>query len=256
VTSTGGQRVAKGLRRVGVVAGVAWLLACGAMFALQRRLLFPAPPAQAYPPGWVVETSTAGLPMVRFAGDPMVVYLHGNASSVSRRPDVVRRLQEQGLGVLMVEYPGYAGAPGSPSEEGLYAAGRAALATLPTPPVCLGQSLGSGVATKLAAEDGCARVVLLAPYTSIAEVASDRYWFLPVRLLIRDPFDSLGRAAQVRVPTLVVQGDHDEVIAPALGRHLADALPNAELWVRPGFHHNDLWDQELSARIARFARGE
>lgn len=111
-------------RRFALVVLTAYAVVCGLMFGLQRRLLFPAPAQMPFPEGWNVQTSATGLPIAVFAGRPAVVYFHGNATSVARLGHVQKQISDQGFGLILPEYPGYAGAPGTPIEAGIFAAAR------------------------------------------------------------------------------------------------------------------------------------
>jgi pimeloyl-ACP methyl ester carboxylesterase len=220
---------------------VGYVALCAVLFVFQRALLYPAP-------------KTKGPPATA-PGRPTAVYFHGNAQSAAELGWLARWFSEQGVGFVAVEYPGYGEVPGNPSEEGLYAAAEAALKSLGHDDVILvGQSLGSGVAVEMATRGWGKRLVLLSPYTSIPDAAQAAFPFVPARWLVRDQFDSASKAARVKIPTLVVHGDADEVVPHALGAKLAPML-NAELFTAMGGTHNDLWDRpEVRQRIAAFLR--
>jgi pimeloyl-ACP methyl ester carboxylesterase len=122
----------------------------------------------------------------------------------------------------------------------------------------MGQSLGSGVAAEMARRGLGARLVLLSPYTSIPEVAARVVPILPGRLLVRDRFATAEKAPEIRVPTLIVHGEKDELIPVAMGRELGRRFPQVTVEVIAEAHHNDLFapphGAELVARIAAFAR--
>ncbi|MBF5041820.1 alpha/beta hydrolase [Aggregicoccus sp. 17bor-14] len=249
-----------------------YLLLCVLVWAGQRALMFPAPRAAVpLPGGRGYARVEAGVLLVRAPPQepaPWVVYFHGNGEQLSDLEGTAEALQARGLGFLGVEYPGYGWAGGAPTEAGLYAAGRSALAWLqrergvgPERVVLLGRSLGSGVAVQLAQEGRCARLVLVSPYTSMGDMAAAVFPWLPGRLLVRDRFDSLSKAAGLHVPTLVVHGTRDEVVPVAQGRRLAAAIPGASaLWVE-GAGHNDVLERGWGGaqpfeRVVQFARGD
>jgi fermentation-respiration switch protein FrsA (DUF1100 family) len=178
---------------------------------------------------------------------PVIVYCHGNGGNISYRGDRLLRFARQGFGVLLLEYRGYGGNPGHPSEEGLYADARAALKFLdaaditPERRVLYGESLGTGVAVRLASEQTVGALVLEAPYTRLADVGAAHFPSFLVRLILRDRFDSVARIALVKAPLLVLHGERDEVIPVALGRALfAAANKPKEIWIAPQGNHNDL----------------
>ena len=131
-------------------------------------------------------------------GHPVIAYFHGNGGHIGYRAERLRWFARNGYGVLMAEYRGYGGNPGTPSESGLVADGAAALDFLggegiaPNRLVIYGESLGSGVAVPLAAQREVASLILEAPFTSVAEVAQYHYSFIPASALVRDRFELAG----------------------------------------------------------------
>jgi len=200
-----------------------------------------------------VETRSAdGLSLLAWyhppLGDraPVLVYFHGNAGHIGHRADRVRPYIDAGFGALLVEYRGYGGNPGHPTEEGLYADARAAVDFLtqqgvtPERMVFYGESLGTAVAVQIALERGCAALVLEAPFTSVAAVAQSRYWMFPVRRLVLDKFDSLAKIGQVHCPLFVMHGEGDGVVPIRYGRQLYEAArgPKESKWFPEGTHTN------------------
>jgi len=135
-------------------------------------------------------------------------------------------LTETGDGLLGVEYRGYPGSTGSPSEEGLLRDGEATYAKaleLGFPAdhiVAMGESLGTGVAVDLAARHPVAALVLDSPFSATVDVAAARYWMFPVRLLMRDQFRSDERIGKVSAPVLMVHGTADRTIAIGFAERL------------------------------------
>ncbi|MCP5368257.1 MAG: alpha/beta hydrolase [Hyphomicrobiales bacterium] len=196
-------------------------------------------------------------------GRATVLYFHGNGGNIGYRAFKARRLLDAGYGVLLAGYRGYGGNPGQPGEEGFHADARAALAFLggrgvaPADVVLYGESLGTGVAVRLAAETAktqpVAAVVLEAPYDSIAEVAAAHYPYVPVGMLLKDRFESAGRVAAIGAPLLVVHGEQDGVVPVAHGLKLfkAAVAPKEAEWF-PDAAHNDLYDHGAGERILAF----
>ena len=194
-----------------------------------------------------------------FHSRPVVMILHGNAGHAGYRFPKFAALMEAGFNVLFLEYRGYGGNPGNPTESGLKQDTAAAIRYLedqgfPTTQVVLyGESLGSGLAIDQASNKRFAAVVLEAPYTSIADVAQDHYWFLPARWLTRDRFDSLSKIKQINAPLLILHGNKDQVIDPEHGRRMfaAASEPKTAVFV-PGAGHNDLYESDVGATVIDF----
>lgn len=257
-----------------LLAGTYCVLVLG-ISLLQRKLLYPRP-APTHEPSWagatVLRIPCAAMgevvALLRPAPSPqapMVVHFHGNAEQLADLVPLGRLLARQGLGFLAVEYPGYGLAPGEPSEAAFYAAGECALAHLEgalgverARIVLCGQSLGSGVAVELARRGRGARLLLVSAYTSMVDMAARTMPWLPTSWILADRFESLGKAAQVQQPALLLHGELDTLIPLEMSRTLAAALPHAEVWTVAGAGHNDLWDTggaPLLERVGAFCRG-
>ncbi len=251
---------------VTVTTGSVYALLVVSLYMSQRALLFPRPEPVALPEAprllrTELTVDAAPVPMWWnvIPEAPLVLFFHGNATQLASTLTQANGALIVGLSFAAVEYPGYGLAPAKePSEAGCFAAGRAAIAAIADlglgVPVCMGHSLGSGVAAAMAAEGRCRALVLTAPYTSVGDVGAREYPWVPVRLLVKDPFDTLGRASQIAVPALVIHGRNDEIIPFAMGEALAAAIPGARLLPRET-GHNELLDGETWAAVAAFARG-
>ncbi|MDR4305491.1 alpha/beta fold hydrolase [Chelatococcus sambhunathii] len=220
-----------------LVAVALYGLVCLAMFAGQKRFLFHPTPATAKPAAYgladfrrVTIPTSDGLKLVGWlhegaAPDRALIYFYGNADALPPYAPFFRRFADAGYAVLGVNYRGYAGSDGEPSEEGFYRDGEAALRFMaervPVGAITvMGRSIGSGVAVKLAAENPVGAVVLISPYTSITNVAAKAFWWLPVRLLLTHRFPSIERIGAVRAPLLIVHGARDTLIPPSEGEAL------------------------------------
>jgi uncharacterized protein len=189
---------------------------------------------------WFVPAMTDDL-------DVAVIVLPGNAGNRALRTPLARALAQRGADVLLVDYRGYGGNPGRPSEQGLvldahaardYLAGRADVDTGRI--VYFGESLGAAVAVGLAAETPPAALVLRSPFTSLADVAAIHYRFLPVRLLLWDRFPAIEQIPDVAAPILVVAGEGDRIVPIRLSRELYEAAADPKSFVAiPSVGHND-----------------
>jgi len=176
-----------------------------------------------------------------------VLVANGNAGDRSLRSPLARALAERGFAILLFDYRGYGGNPGSPSEEGLARDARAAYRFLiargvPDERVLYyGESLGAAVVTELATEHPPAGLVLRSPFTDLAAVGQVHYPFLPVRLLLRDRYPVVEHVQRVNVPTAVVYGTGDSIVPPEQSRAVAQAAGAATTIVEvEGAGHNDL----------------
>ena len=190
---------------------------------------------------------------------PLTIYFGGNAEEVSYMAASAGRLP--GWSLLAVNYRGYGGNAGNPSERALFAdalalydwaAGRPEID--PTRIAAIGRSLGSGVAVYLAAERPLARLVLVTPYDSLRAVAQRHYPYLPVSFLLKHRFDSIGRAQRISTPLLVLAAQRDSIVPPAHARALFAQWRGPKTWREfAGAGHNDLdADPEYWKAIAAF----
>ena len=214
------------------------------VWLFQRRLIyFPlehdVPPAENILPGAsdVVLTTTDGLELGAWfvpatAGSPRatVLIFNGNAGHRAARAPLARVLADRGFAVMLFDYRGYGGNPGSPTERGLALDARAARQYLLTREdvdhdrlVYFGESLGAAVALELAVEHPPAALVLRSPFASMTEIGQLHYPFMPVGLLLADRFSSIDRAPSLEAPLLVIAGDRDDIVPYAQSRALFDA---------------------------------
>jgi len=241
------------------ILAAAGYLALGAlMFFAQRALMyFPErvrtlPAAAGLPQADEIALDTAdGEKIIAWhvsprGGKRVVIYFHGNGGSLRLRTERFAHLIADGIGLLAVSYRGYGGSTGRPTEAGLIEDARAAHAYAAEryPRIALwGESLGTGVAVALAAEKPVDCLFLESPYTSTVDIAAAVYWFMPVRLLMRDTFRSDLRIAQVKAPVLILHGEADGIIPIVYGERLLAMVSGKKQMVRfPKGSHNDLDD--------------
>jgi fermentation-respiration switch protein FrsA (DUF1100 family) len=232
------------LAAVGYGGAIVWLM------ANETRLVFvagqpfgslrPSPPFEeiAAPDAtgrrqliWIMRAS---------ADDPWIFFFHGNASNLAGRMNILHyeRLRRLGFNVVAAEYRGYAGLEGVPSEHGIESDARAAYDTVqerlhldPRRIVIYGWSLGTAVAVDLAAQVHPAAVVLEGAPASIVAIGEMRYPLFPVRLIMRNPFETILKISGVTAPKLFLHSRGDEVVPIEEGRRLFDAAPPPKEWV-------------------------
>jgi fermentation-respiration switch protein FrsA (DUF1100 family) len=260
----------RAVKSIVVTAFVGYLGFVSLLYFMQRGMMYPGDSRRTAP-------AVAGLPQaaeellsttdgervivwhVAPKGDrPVVIYFHGNGGALANRARRFASLVEDGIGLIALSYRGYGGSSGSPSEEGILNDARAvhafAAARYPAARLVLwGESLGTGVAVALAAEQEFAKVILEAPYTSTADIASATYPIVPVRLLMKDQFRSDERIGRVKEPILVIHGALDRVIPIEYGRRLFEQIESPKRFVHlPNATHAGLDSHGALAEVKKF----
>ena len=196
------------------------------------------------------------------AGNRIIVF-HGNAGYALDRHYFVTGLQalKDEWEVFLFEYPGYGAREGKPSEPSIKAAATQALKSMlaadSRPVFLLGESLGSGVASYLAAAfpNAVAGLLLITPFSSLTDVAAHHYPFLPVRMILSERYNSMESLSRYRGPVAFLLAGRDEVVSTELGQQLYDSYTGPRwLHIEPHAGHNTLpyypgapwWDQASS----------
>ena len=186
---------------------------------------------------------------------PLFLYYHGNGGDLSDRAKFLAELSADGSGFLAIDYRGYGGSTGSPTESGLILDGETAYAEARSlgysPPrlVVIGESLGSGVAVAVAARHAAHALILDSAFSSAADVAASEYPIFPVRMLMKDPFPSYERIASIEMPKLFLHGDHDDVVPRFSAMKLYAAARQPKTLIEfPNLGHVVLLDPAVLAR--------
>jgi fermentation-respiration switch protein FrsA (DUF1100 family) len=189
---------------------------------------------------------------------PTILFLHGNAGHIGYRMPLARQFIDAGLGIFLLEYRGYGGNKGHPSESGLYEDGRTALRFLeqqgikPEQTVLYGESLGTAVATKLAKHRQVCAVILQSPFTSLVYLSRYHYPWLIMKPW--DEFNSLDRITAINAPLLVLHGKQDQIVPYSQGLTLYNtAKEPKKILSFEEKGHNNLWSSPgFSNEIIRF----
>ncbi len=238
--------------RLLVFVATAYIVSVAILWAFQARFIYPAPQTRApLTSGYeeIALDTSDGLRLRAFYreardGLPTVLYFHGNGGTLAGASVSNGALAEAGIGVLLLEYRGYGGNPGSPSEEGFYRDGEAAVAWLgeqglnPDQLVFIGNSIGAGVATEMAARHDPAALVLVAPFTSLAEVAQANLWWMPARLMLRERYDNAAKVSGLPMPVLIQHGTADDLVPARFGRVLAERAAQGRFQAFEGSGHD------------------
>ena len=264
--------------RIAVVAIVVLLALVAIVWTQQRRLMYfpfadvPSPDrvglsgvsAVSFPTG---DGLTLNGWFVSHTARPQftVIVFNGNAGNRAFRAPLANVLARANFAVLLFDYRGFGGNPGVPSEQGLKKDARAAHEYVVSRAdvdrrklVYFGESLGTAVATDLAVEYPPAALILRSPFSSMTDVGRHHYSLMPVRLLLRDRYDTIGRIARVNAPLLVIGGDRDRIIPIDQTRRVYDAArePRSLLVIRGADHNDDslLAGREMMDEVLRFLR--
>ncbi len=197
----------------------------------------------------------------------LLLFFVGNREDLCAAGRQAAQLAAYGLAVVAPEYPGYGTSAGQPGVASLLATADAAAGyaerrakELGVPFLVGGSSLGTFCAVHTAAQGRATRLLLRAPPTTMVDAAAQRFWWLPVRMLLRHRFDSVSLAPKVHCPVLILHGDCDPVVPLALGQQLRAAMAGpTELVVVPGAGHNDVSlaiDGANGPRLVAFLGGD
>jgi fermentation-respiration switch protein FrsA (DUF1100 family) len=270
-------RIRKPVVRGLVIVIVVGVVMVGLLAAFQRRLIYfpdstPVPSAAEMPGGVrdVTLHTSDGLELGAFFvpadsssnRNLAVLVAPGNGGNRIGRLGLANELRSRGLAVLLMDYRGYGGNPGSPSEDGLARdamAAAVALEELGYPAertIYFGESLGTGVVAALQSRRTPAGVVLRSPFPALADVGAHHYPWLPVRLLLKDEFPVTRHLSDTSVSVTVIYGDADSVVPTTLSAEVADRTPSLdERLVIPGADHNDevMFGTRVADAVARLA---
>lgn len=247
--------------RAGIVVAISLTVVIAVAWTFQRSLIYlpdrsaPPPVAELLPHGRDLTLATTDelelhawfVPAAPEADRELaVLYAPGNGGNRANRATIAAELSSRGFSVLLMDYRGYGGNPGSPSEDGLAADAKAAVRALeqegypPERTIYFGESLGGGVVARLQASHPPAAVLLRSPFTDLAAVGAHHYPFLPVGWLLRDRFPVVEHLSASLVPVTVVYGTADSVVPTEQSAQVADSAGNLVEEVRlEGVDHND-----------------
>ena len=155
-----------------------------------------------------------------------ILFLHGNAGSLENRIHKINLFREMPVNLLIIAWRGFSGNKGKPTEEGLYEDARSAIEWLKSNEVeeeniiLYGESLGTAVAIEVAQNKKFAGIILESPFTSMVDAGKDKYPFLPVRLLLKDKYQSDLKIKNIRMPILIMHGKVDNIVPFHMGQKM------------------------------------
>ena len=179
-------------------------------------------------------------------GCDMTIFLHGNAGSLDDRADKLKQLADMGYGFVIAAWRGFGESAGHPSKEGLYSDARAVInfaqaqGYKPEDVVMIGESLGTGIATRMANEKRFKGLFLITPYTTIADRARELYPLLPTQSLTNDNYNNIDGVAGIMQPLLIIHGTSDTIVPIQHAEKVyAAALEPKKLIIYPGIGHTN-----------------
>lgn len=249
---------------------IAYMLFLAGMYILQRKLLYLPEKIRPSLGGWKgiykeIQTQTKDdLTLTHWyakTGSPYILVFHGNAGNIEHRAYKFQFLVDQGYSVLLVSYRGYGDNPGRPKESDMISDSALALEWLlkqenisPKDVVLFGESLGSGTAVALAAQYPVKGLIFDGSYSSVTDVAQSVYPYIPVRLLLKDTWDSLSRIQKVNSPLLFIHAKNDNVLPFHFANKLFQAAnePKQHVWLEQSGHNDNLNPESVKQSILDF----
>jgi len=155
-----------------------------------------------------------------------ILFLHGNAGSLENRIHKINHFKDMNVNFLLVAWRGFSGNKGTPTEKGLYEDAESAVRWLKSKGVrenniiVYGESLGTGVATEIAQNKNFAGIILESPFTSMIDAGKDKYPYLPVRLLLKDRYESNKKIKNINSPILIMHGKVDNIVPFHMGKKM------------------------------------
>ncbi len=190
-----------------------------------------------------------------------LVFFHGNAGDLSNRVYKLNVLNELDINILLISWRGFSGNKGSPTEKNLYADAEAAIKWLNEQGInnnqiiLYGESLGTGVAVEIGKKNIFNSIILESPFTSIEESAKIYYPYLPVRLLLKDKYDSLSKINAVKTPILIMHGKKDDIVPFFMGKELFKKANNPKYsYFTEDDDHMMKFDDQLMEKIKDFIK--
>jgi len=178
-------------------------------------------------------------------GRGTLLFCHGNAGNISHRLDSLEIFHRLGLSVFLFDYRGYGISEGKPSEEGVYSDVEGAWRWLteergirPEAIVLFGRSLGGAAAAWAAQKYSPAGLILESTFTSLADIGKHHYFFLPVKLIVGNSFDTLGKMKNISCPVLVAASPEDEIVPGEQGQILFEAARPPKRFLQLKGDHN------------------
>ena len=188
-----------------------------------------------------------------------ILYLHGNAGALENRIHKINHFDGMKVNFLLVAWRGFSGNKGSPTEKGLYQDARSAVKWLNDNGIrneniiIYGESLGTGVATEIAQNKNFAGIILESPFTSMIEAARSRYPIFPIRLILKDKYESDKKIKNIKSPILVMHGEVDKIVPYKMGKKIYELANEPKFFYSQEYGDHMLeYDEKLLIALKKF----
>jgi len=226
-------------------------------FSQRSFLYYPTPAVKHDFDEMVLNNSGASINVIiaNKGQQKAIIYFGGNGEAVVYNAPIFANVFPNHT-VYLFNYRGYGGSSGSPKEKDIYSDALSIFETVRTDHAeisIMGRSLGTGVATYLAAQKEITKLVLITPFDSIQSLAQHRFFLYPMALLLKDKYDSLSRVKSITAKTLIIIAENDEIIAFKHSDKLIKAFPASQITVNkiPNAGHNTLSENEQYYQILK-----
>jgi uncharacterized protein len=191
-----------------------------------------------------------------------ILFLHGNAGTLENRIHKINHFKNMNINFLIIAWRGFSGNLGKPTEKGLYDDARSAISWLENQGimkkdiVIYGESLGTGIATEIAQNNNFAGIILESPFTSMVDAAKNKYPIFPIRLLLKDKFESNKKIKNIKSPILIMHGEVDKIVPFWMGRRIYDIAnkPKYSYFTKYDNHMME-YDESLLITLKKFIYG-
>ena len=188
-----------------------------------------------------------------------ILFLHGNAGSLENRIHKINHFNDMDVNFLIVAWRGFSGNKGKPTENGLYIDAKSAVKWLKNKGVneeeiiIYGESLGTGVGTEIAQNKNFAGIILESPFTSMVDAGADKYPIFPIRLLLKDKYESYKKIKNIKSPILIMHGEVDKIVPFWMGEKMFELAnePKYSYFTKYDGHMME-YNEELLNKLKKF----
>ena len=188
-----------------------------------------------------------------------ILFLHGNAGSLENRIHKINHFKDMDVNFLIVAWRGFSGNKGKPTENGLYIDAKSAVKWLTNKGVkeediiIYGESLGTGVGTEIAQNKNFAGIILESPFTSMVDAGADKYPIFPIRLLLKDKYESDKKIKNIKSPILIMHGEVDKIVPFWMGKKMYELANEPKYYYFSKYDdHMMEYNDELLSELKKF----